>query len=144
MGQRRNYSDEDRANALAALDANGGNLMRTARQLGTPRKTLAEWARGRVPAAVADLRHQKRGDLADRLEAVAHELLDALPAKIKDAPLNQLAVALGILIDKLILLRRQSATPGGGALAASCHARTNWKGSRRREPPEKRAICEEP
>jgi hypothetical protein len=65
---------------------------------------------------VADLRHQKRGDLADRLEAVAHELLDALPAKIKDAPLNQLAVALGILIDKLILLRRQSATPAGGEL----------------------------
>jgi len=32
MGQRRRYSDDDRALALTALDANAGNLQRTARR----------------------------------------------------------------------------------------------------------------
>jgi hypothetical protein len=82
MGERRRYSDEDRASALAALDANDGNLQRTARQVGLPRKTLAEWAKGRASPAVAELRHQKKGELADRFDALAHALLDAIPTKI--------------------------------------------------------------
>jgi hypothetical protein len=60
MGKRRHYSDEDRAEALAVLDANAGNLKRTARDLGIPRATLQEWAGGRVSAAVPELRHQER------------------------------------------------------------------------------------
>lgn len=40
---RRRYSDSERAEALAALAANAGNRAKTARQLGIPRQTLAEW-----------------------------------------------------------------------------------------------------
>ena len=40
---RRSYSDAERAEALAVLDANAGNVERTARHLGLPRKTLEGW-----------------------------------------------------------------------------------------------------
>ena len=33
---RRRYSDEEKSDALVALQANGGNLKRTARELGVP------------------------------------------------------------------------------------------------------------
>jgi transposase-like protein len=103
---RRRYADDDKAVALAALDANGGNARRTARQLGIPRKTLSGWAAGRgAGPAVDKLRPQKRAELAGRLEAVALRLLDAAPSLIAAAPLRGLAVALGIVLDKLTALR---------------------------------------
>lgn len=42
---RRHYSDRERAEALAKLEANGGNLTRTARETGISRKALREWQR---------------------------------------------------------------------------------------------------
>jgi hypothetical protein len=57
MQARRSYSDEQKAVALAGLDANTGNVARTARQLGLPRTT------GRlrkVPAAEAPRRPRGR------------------------------------------------------------------------------------
>jgi hypothetical protein len=103
--RRRSYSDEEWATALAALDGNGGNRQRTARQLGIPRKTLATWASGAVHPVVADLRHQKKRELADALEQVACRLLDAIPSKLEGASLLELAISLGILVDKMLLLR---------------------------------------
>jgi transposase-like protein len=38
------YSDDDRVFALRSLEANGGNLSRTARELGVPLSTLHQWA----------------------------------------------------------------------------------------------------
>ncbi len=45
---KRRYSDQEKAEALAALDANGGNLLKTSEQIGIPRQTIQEWASGRV------------------------------------------------------------------------------------------------
>ena len=105
MKGRRSYSDEQKAEALAGLDANAGNVARTARQLGLPRKTLDQWAKGLVHPDVANLRQQKKEALAVRLEVLAGQLLDAMPGKIAGASLIQIAVALGIVIDKMVLLR---------------------------------------
>jgi transposase-like protein len=109
---RRSYGDDDRVNALAALKANGQNFLRTARQLGIPRKTLQNWAKGQKGfPAVADrlamLAHQKEEDLATKLEALAHQLLEMVPSKLADATLPQLMTAVGIGIDKLLRLRQQ-------------------------------------
>ena len=104
--RKRTYSDEEKANALVALDANGGNVMRTARELGIPHMTLEQWRRGRgVHPDVIRLRNEKREPLADRLEQVAHLLLDALPNKIGKANLQQVATAAAIAVDKSRLLR---------------------------------------
>jgi transposase-like protein len=108
--KRRRYSDTDQAHILAALAANGGNVARTARQVGVPRGTLQQWGRRRgVPPDVAQLAHQKKAALADRLEAIAYQLLDAMSGKAAGASLLDLARALGILVDKLLLLRAEAA-----------------------------------
>ena len=56
---RRRYTDNERAAALTALAANCGNVERTARELGIPRKTLAQWARGQRYPEAAQMSHEK-------------------------------------------------------------------------------------
>jgi transposase-like protein len=105
MPTKRRYSDEERANALAALAANGGNVNRTASQLRIPAKTLENWQKGSCHPEAAENGERKKGPMADALEAVAWKLLDSIPEKIARAPLNQTATALGIALDKARLLR---------------------------------------
>lgn len=107
MGERRRYTDVQRAEALAALAANGGDLTATASRTGIPRRTIENWSKGNVHPDVTKLGEEKKADLADRLEAIAWKLAEAIPDKIDAAPLNQTAVALGIAIDKARLLRGQ-------------------------------------
>lgn len=103
---RRNYSDEEKQNALAALDANGGDISLTARQLDIPRKTLGEWAKGHnIHPDVAEVCQERKVALSDQLEAVAFQLAEAIPGKIGKASLQQVAVALGITVEKMLLLR---------------------------------------
>lgn len=108
MVQRRSFSDNDKAAALAALDANGGNVLRTAKQLNVPRSTLQEWANGRVNHDVPELRQRKKEDLASRLVEIAHQLIDAIPDKIYDANLQQVSTSLGIAVEKIQLLQGQA------------------------------------
>src|SRR5690625_3701249 len=105
--RRRRYTDADRASALAALDANEGNLSKTSRNLGIAVSTLQRWIKDRA-ADLSDLRKEKKADLADKLEHVAHKLVDAMPEKLSEATLQQVATSLGITIDKLRLLREES------------------------------------
>lgn len=107
MAQRRQYSDAEKAGVLAALDANGGNVSKTARDTGVPRKTLAEWAAARLHPDVAELRQSKKTDLATQLEDIARRLAGAIPEKMATANLQQTATSMGIAIDKMQLLRGQ-------------------------------------
>lgn len=103
---KRRYSDEEKAQALAILDACGGDVSKAARQAGVPRKTLGEWANGRaVVSVVAEIRQEKKAELSERLAEVAHKLVDAIPGKVSDATLQQVATSLGITIDKMQLLK---------------------------------------
>ena len=103
----RRYSDDQRANALAALAANGGNIKRTSRDLGIPQQTLREWSKGLCHPAVTELRDQKKGTLAQGLEEMAWKLIGVVPEALKDCNIQQLATALGITIDKMQLLRNK-------------------------------------
>ena len=115
---KRSYSDEQKASALAALAANGGNAKLTAAQIGVPRTTLLKWASGEgVHASVTDIGHEKKQGLADRLEGLAHRLVDAIPGKIAEADLKQLSVSLGIALDKMRLLREQPTSIEGHDLS---------------------------
>lgn len=108
MSGRRRYSDTQKADALVALDANGGNVIGTSRLIGIPEKTLEEWSKNRrINEDVAILREGKREDLADRLEDIAHKLLDSMASKIPDANLSNVSVSFGIAVDKMRLLREQ-------------------------------------
>jgi hypothetical protein len=107
MTQKHRYCDDDKANALAALAANGGNIARTARDLGVPRQTLQKWANGRVPDVVLQKGQEKKRSLADKLEEVAHRLLGGVEGKIDGAKLGELFTSIGIAVDKLMLLRNE-------------------------------------
>jgi hypothetical protein len=112
---KRTYSDEEKASALAGLAANGGNVLLTARQAGVPRTTLRKWADGVIHPSVAQMGHEKREDLAGRLEDLAHRIVDAIPGRLSDADLKQLGVCLGIAVDKMRLLREQPTSIEGQA-----------------------------
>lgn len=107
-GTRRRYSDEERADALVTLDACGGNLTKAAKMAGVPVMTLAHWRDGAVSDGVTELRSVKREALADRLDSLAHQLLDALPDKIGEASLKDTAVSLGVAVDKALVLRGEA------------------------------------
>jgi transposase-like protein len=103
---RRQYSDEEKAVALATLDANGGDVRKTARDTGIPFSTLQGWAHQRgVNESVTELAVTKKKNLADELERIALALVDAIPDKIDGASLQQVATAAGIAVDKMQLLR---------------------------------------
>jgi transposase-like protein len=105
---RREYTDAQKAEALAALDANGGNVKRTARELDIPEASLREWSKGRNSPPGADLCAQKKADLGEGLEALIGRLMGGLSeAKIAKAGLSEVGVVLGIAFDKLQLLRGQ-------------------------------------
>jgi hypothetical protein len=112
---RRRYSDDDRANALAALAANGGNVERTATQLGIPQSTLRHWVDGDRHPEALQMGEQKKGPLADTLEVVAFALAGDLadPARRAGAKVPDLALALAIVIDKMRLLREQATSLTG-------------------------------
>lgn len=106
---KRTYSDTEKANTLIALEANGGCVRETSRQLGIPEQTIKEWRNGRIHPDIAKISLESRATIADRLEEIAHLLIDDIsrPEKIAITPLKEVSIALGISIDKMRLLREQ-------------------------------------
>ena len=113
---KRKYSDDEKAGTLAALDANRGNALQTSKQLGIPRTTIKRWVAEGVNPDVTVLRHEKRRELSAKLEDIAHALSGniLIHAGSPDAArgsLKEMAVALGIVIDKMQVLRGMPSAP---------------------------------
>jgi transposase-like protein len=105
-GPKRKYSDAEKASALAALALNGNNVVKTARALGIPAKTLEHWKNGENQHAdVAKIGDEKKQSLADRFENLIHEMLELVPGALEEASLSQLVVGIGVFTDKMQLLR---------------------------------------
>jgi hypothetical protein len=108
---KRQYSDNDKALALATLDANGGDVSKTSKTLKMPRKTLEDWSKGRkVCGDVAEMRHVKKKELAEKLEEVAHALTGNILKRAESelsilVPMRDIATSLGIVVDKMQLLK---------------------------------------
>ncbi len=105
MATKRRYSDDDRANALAALAANGGNQKRTANQLGIPQQTLSEWVNGNVHPEATEHSERKKLPLAEAFDALARKCMDGITdADIKGATLWEKVKAAATCVDKRQLL----------------------------------------
>ena len=104
------YSDNFKAESLAALQANGGNILRTSREMNVPESTLRSWKNGSgTRAMAADLRDQKRTELADRLMDIAWNIVNSInDGDINKANLVQKSTAFGILLDKMRLLSNEA------------------------------------
>ena len=109
---KKSYTDAERANALAVLQSNDGNVLRTSKATGIPRTTLITWSgdverQTRMPEV-----ERARFDLADVIERELQNIFEAMATKRADASYRELATAAGILIDKLRLLTGKATAHG--------------------------------
>lgn len=106
---RKRYDDKFRASAVVMLEAAGwpdekGALTRVAKHLKIPLATLSRWANEKRNPAPTDLVSEKKGDLVALLKAEAEAIFGDMPNARVDASYRDLAVALGIVLDKHQLL----------------------------------------
>lgn len=108
---KASYSSEDIANALAVVKSNGGNILRSAKELNIPYHTLREWhtnGRRNTPE-VETLQHEKELSLAQKLKTLAHMAVDHAsdPEVLAEASALDAAKIAGIAVDKNLLLTGQ-------------------------------------
>ena len=104
---RRRFTDEYRVNAIFAVETNGGNVKRTAKELGIPRDTLRCWIKGRRVPSVVQEHHYRKESVLQSCENAVWLLLGGLadPAAILRAPLGQRATAFACVFDKWMILK---------------------------------------
>jgi hypothetical protein len=99
------HSEDRKAEVLAVLAANGGNVLRTARKMGLPEATVRKWKNGEVPATVAEKCEEKKRSIADALEAIIWQVLGILPDKLPGASVHELNGTLKLSAETRQLLR---------------------------------------
>lgn len=102
----RDYSPEFKAHTLALVKSNNGNVLRTAKELGLDESVIRLWLRQQ--SRYRSLSEQKVIELAEKAEFNAHLLADSIADHdLETASLAQKATAMGIMVDKMQLLRGQ-------------------------------------
>lgn len=115
----REYTEDDKATALATLQANNGNILRTANELGIPQSTLRKWRAGEgINRAVAPKCEHKKEELGDLFERVSrlyldHAIADTTLRKVKG---KDAVVAAAVAAEKMRLCREQSTSIPGREL----------------------------
>lgn len=108
MSLHAQYTEDDKAVALAYYAACGKNQRKTSRDCKIPLATLQRWiGGGAVNEAVTRKAVIKKGELSDRLDALAHLVMDGIAEKLPEASFAQSMTGLGIAVDKMRLLREQ-------------------------------------
>ena len=117
--EKRTFTDDEIATALATLRSNGGNAKRTAVQLGIPRTTLRQWA-GRAksstasPRKVAALKVDVAAEkLAASLDEVSARGTAKVLAAIDSVPLETAADVRNLLVGVGIATEKASFARGG-------------------------------
>ena len=110
--KRTRYTDEERANLVVMLEAQGypdkiGSLAYVARYAKVPESTLRGWFKGRNNPPPAQLRVIKRENLADKFENIAYAMLDHAGDSdtIGDMDGKGAVMSAAIATDKMRLLR---------------------------------------
>jgi hypothetical protein len=115
--KRTEYTPEQKAAALAVLAANGGNARAASRQLAAagqrvPEASLRGWSRQPMAAPEIELVEDAKRALDEILESVVGKIARGLDrpeaiSRILSRPV-QAGTVLGILVDKLRILRGQA------------------------------------
>lgn len=105
---QKNYSDVFRAKALAMVKAstrktNWERICETANKLEMPARTLRSWVEGANPVD-EDLLEMTENAFIQAMGDEIRNILELLPEKRDRASYRDLAIALGILTDKVLLL----------------------------------------
>lgn len=107
---KRKYTDAEKGAALAFLDFKGGNVRQAAEALKIPHKTLDEWAKGRINEDSAEIRTDKKEEIAELINAAVTDMIGASTGKLADANLQQVWTSVGIAVDKMQLLKGEATT----------------------------------
>lgn len=92
----KRYSPERKLAALTAVARNGGDVYRAAKETGIPYGTLHHWVR--QAQANGESLLDDEADLNERLEHLASQMVAAMPEKLNEASLQELARALSIVL----------------------------------------------
>ena len=115
----RDYPLELKTSVVAAIEANGGNVLATARLFNLPRDTVNYWWKN--SERFVQIQQQNPGyvaSIADKCESIAHNLADSIDSHdLSIVPLGQKATALGIVIDKMQLLRGEPTSISTSAMS---------------------------
>lgn len=119
------YSREFMATALVLLEAHDGNIRQTARELRIPESTLRKWLDDPDLVGVEE-RARKTIDLIDATERLIDDLAGGMRRLMRQGKGNMrdAAIAFGVAVDKLEILRRLPQVPGGGE--AVTHQGIDW------------------
>ncbi len=126
MSKRKSYNDKFRASAVLMYEADG-NALRVAKHLGIARSTLRSWVNmahnnGLQPArsgVVLEVYQEEKVSITGMLDAAVRDALGYLPDKWPEASAREIAIAVGIFVDKKQLL-------SGGATSREVHHVVNW------------------
>ena len=105
---RNVYNDEQRALVKVTLEANGGNVKRTARETGIPIMTVRDWKkkweREGVPATVSEALPAVIDEFVGRATSIRNKMLDKLDEEVPNMKGRDLIVGIGVLTDKVRLV----------------------------------------
>lgn len=102
----QDYSLQRKAEVIALVDANGGNVLQTARDTGIPHQTIRHWMIDRN--RYSEFEEQSRGNLDVKMDKTVHRLINSIyDHDLDNASLAAKATAFGVVFDKLQLLRGQ-------------------------------------
>ena len=125
------YSTERKAEVLALVIANNGNVQKTAIETGIPEQTLVYWVKN--ADRYHEIRSEKELELAAKLDITAHKLANSIyDHDLDTATLPAKATAFGIVFDKLQLLRGQPTSiteNAGDALTSLKHLNKQLTGT---------------
>ncbi len=102
------YTLEEQQRALLTLAYNNGNRKRTERETGISRKTLGIWEDALSPEEREELTARVHEQLEPKMSRIVSRLADRLDCGLDTLSVSQIPVALGIMTDKLRLLRGES------------------------------------
>jgi hypothetical protein len=111
MGKRY-YLAGEKADALALLQANRGNVKQTARELRIPRRTLGDWSHGKgVDEEVRRMTERSKKRLAANFMQEAREAVQAAAEKRPKASYRDLMIGAAVAVDKAQLLDGPTGAP---------------------------------
>jgi len=114
MAGKSQHSEEDKARVFVCLRANQGNVKRTARDTGihpaTVRRWKLAWEENEDTAPDVSLVALEATDFVSDAERVRNKALIQLERKIPDATPSALVAVVGMLSDKIALVRGLATT----------------------------------
>lgn len=112
MANNRNYDDKFKASIVALLISEGYprnkfKIGEVAKHAGVPLRTLRRWYLSEAGAPPDNIVQQEKKALSERLEELAHKLVDVAFEIVKDTDdvnIQQVITSMGIVVDKTQLL----------------------------------------